>query len=345
MCQAATNWYSRADGAYDAAATWSHVSHAGTAAASAPCSCTPCSVNGTNYLEISHALTINCNLSYSGNPTVVVQSGGSLSVTGNASISGSVVFQIDAGATVNVTGNFSVSGGGGAVTVNGTLNISGNLSISGSYPVCGTGNINIAGSLSGSGNICGTITLPVTWLSLNAKYKKRFVDIDWETASEINNDYFTAERSDNGTSFSMVAVVNGSGNSTIIKAYSCTDEYPKNGINYYRIKQTDYDGNYDYSDIVAVYVSINDKNVSVAPKLVTDHFVNISFFGMQNDLADIFLYNLKGSVIQHSRTLVSSNSEKFYYPISPDISNSVYFISIVSGAFFDTEKIVIRSPE
>ncbi len=266
-----------------------------------------------------------------------------MTVTGNAGISGSVTFQIDAGATVNVTGNFSVSGASASVTINGTLNISGNLSIGSSSTICGTGNVNIAGST--SGNICGTITLPVTWLDLYAKCKKGFVDIDWETASEINNDYFTVERSVDGTFFSVVSTVAGSGNSTVIKSYSCIDEFPKNGINYYRVKQTDYDGKCNYSDVVAVYVSKYEKGISVVPKLITDHQVNIFFFGMENEEADIFLYNINGKVIQHSKKFISSNLEKFYYSVSPGISDNVYFISISCGDFLNTEKIVIRSVE
>jgi len=94
--------------------------------------------------------------------------------------------------------------------------------------------------------------LPVELLLFNAEAKEKHVDLIWTTASEINNSHFIIERSKNTIQTEEVARVNGSGNSTTIKNYSSKDENPMEGISYYRLKQVDYNGDFSYSDWVAV---------------------------------------------------------------------------------------------
>lgn len=85
--------------------------------------------------------------------------------------------------------------------------------------------------------------------------------ISWKTASEINNDYFTLESSTNGHDFLSLSVIEGAGTSSDIKEYSYLDEVEKAGIIYYRLKQTDYDGAYAYSDIIQVENRVVSQNV------------------------------------------------------------------------------------
>jgi hypothetical protein len=104
-------------------------------------------------------------------------------------------------------------------------------------------------------------TLPVKLLSFNATLANGKVNCAWETASEINNDYFTLERSKDGNSFEAVGDVKGHGNSNRNIRYSYTDNNPFGGISYYRLKQTDFDGKYTYSPI---------KKVGSTEKLATE---------------------------------------------------------------------------
>ena len=83
-------------------------------------------------------------------------------------------------------------------------------------------------------------------LFFNAKLENNtYVDLTWSTASEINNDYFTIERSQNGVYFQEFDIVEGAGNSTHKINYSLIDRDPFDGISYYRLKQTDYDGKFE----------------------------------------------------------------------------------------------------
>ncbi len=97
--------------------------------------------------------------------------------------------------------------------------------------------------------------LPVTLVNFNAEMRGRQVLLTWETASEINNDLFTVERSSDGFVWEKVLTRKGAGTSNELLFYEETDPFPLQGTAYYRLKQTDFSGNYTYSDIVAVNVN------------------------------------------------------------------------------------------
>lgn len=76
--------------------------------------------------------------------------------------------------------------------------------------------------------------------------------IQWTMIAEINNDFFTVERTTDGITYTELGEVNGAGSSTEVHEYSFEDRNKKQVINYYRIKMTDYDGNVHYSDLISV---------------------------------------------------------------------------------------------
>jgi len=94
--------------------------------------------------------------------------------------------------------------------------------------------------------------LPVELLSFDVACNGSAVDLAWSTASEINNDYFTIEKSIDAYSWDVVASIQGSGNSNDVIHYNYTDNGNEGNSMYYRLKQTDYDGKskYYYHNIV-----------------------------------------------------------------------------------------------
>jgi fibronectin-binding autotransporter adhesin len=103
-------------------------------------------------------------------------------------------------------------------------------------------------------------SLPIQLVEIKAqKHRTGRIDILWTTATEINNDFFTIERSHNGVNFETLTTVAGAGNSNDLLHYSTIDNNPLRGINYYRLKQTDYDGTSTHSKII----SIDGKNISI----------------------------------------------------------------------------------
>lgn len=131
----------------------------------------------------------------------------------------------------------------------------------------------VDGTLSISGETlviisCGG-SLPIELTSFTAKANGRVVNLDWTTATEHNNAYFTIERSQDGLVFEEVVRVDGAGDSQSELRYEATDEKPFSGTSYYRLRQTDNDGSSTTSNVVAVELKGFDLELSIRPSLAT----------------------------------------------------------------------------
>jgi hypothetical protein len=96
--------------------------------------------------------------------------------------------------------------------------------------------------------------LPVTLMGFTAKVQQQRVSLAWATASETNNDHFLVERSLDGKSFGVIGKVTGAGSSAVKMNYAFQDAFAPAGIAYYRLRQVDFDGTSEYSNVVAVRV-------------------------------------------------------------------------------------------
>jgi hypothetical protein len=113
-------------------------------------------------------------------------------------------------------------------------------------------------------------TLPVTLLDFNiTKNQKSSIQLNWKTASEAKNKYFTIERSANANIWEDLIKVNAVGNSITTNTYSAIDNNPLKGINYYRLKQTDADGKFSYSKILSARID-EGTNIELYPNPVTN---------------------------------------------------------------------------
>ncbi len=116
--------------------------------------------------------------------------------------------------------------------------------------------------------------LPVELVHFNAKLlNSRTVNVSWKTVSEINNDYFEVEKSENGTNFYSFAMINGAGNSTSTLNYSTIDSSPYSEVTFYRLKQIDFDGSFNYSEIKSV--SMNGFNSAFIYPNPASNFIQV----------------------------------------------------------------------
>lgn len=100
----------------------------------------------------------------------------------------------------------------------------------------------------------GGTGLPVELTNFGANAKDQKVYLDWATAVEINNELFTVERSQDAVNFVEVTSVPGAGNSSVVNTYSAIDYDPFLGTSFYRLKQTDFNGDFKFSDMLSVTV-------------------------------------------------------------------------------------------
>jgi hypothetical protein len=114
--------------------------------------------------------------------------------------------------------------------------------------------------------------LPVELLSFKAEAMANQVELDWTTASEVNNHFFTIERSVDLITYEEVARVKGAGNSNAVKSYQTFDSKPLNGISYYRLVQTDFDGTRrEYDPQMVQFAGDNNSDLQVYPNPVVDN--------------------------------------------------------------------------
>jgi hypothetical protein len=126
------------------------------------------------------------------------------------------------------------------------------------------------------------ISLPIELLYFKGKNKGDVNHLYWSTASEMNNDYFTIEKSYNGFDFYEIDRFDGSGYSTNQINYEFIDNKIKQSIVYYKLKQTDYDGKFKYSDVISVDNRENNipyilKRVDVLGKEVNSDYNGLIF--------------------------------------------------------------------
>ena len=138
--------------------------------------------------------------------------------------------------------------------------------------------------------------LPVELLGFTATKSENSVVMNWSTATEIDNDYFEIERSSDGNKFETVGTVKGAGNSVVTNFYSFVDLQPMPGVNYYRLKQVDFNGNKMYSPMVAVeFNSTNTNMVTLFPNPAANQVFLTGNFKTESH---IIIYNTLGQVVK-----------------------------------------------
>lgn len=179
-----------------------------------------------------------------------------------------------------------------------------------------------------SSDNCG-IVLPIELMDFSAVKKDAVVLLEWSTASEINNQYFELERSIDGVDFQVIKKIDGAGNSNSILEYSYIDDSPLNGVNYYRLKQTDFDGKFSLSNIRAVRMESGEISIYPNP---TSGLVNIENY---SKLKSISIADVNGKLL---RTFNSSDG-----PIDfSGLMNGIYFLRIETATETISKKLVKR---
>jgi len=180
---------------------------------------------------------------------------------------------------------------------------------------------------------CGT-ALPIELVSFDATLRDDdVVDVYWQTVSERNNDYFTVERSSDGEHWQQVLIEKGAGNSDEVLNYLEYDYSPLAGVSYYRLKQTNFDGAFTYSNMVSIS-NFNDDVVNVNPN------PNNGNFKIQGNLknADLSILNMLGKVVYQYHITDLSKDGGHNIDLT-HLSNGMYMLQINTEDKTISEKI------
>ena len=173
-------------------------------------------------------------------------------------------------------------------------------------------------------------------MSFNAVKNNQQVDCIWATAIEVNNDYFTIERSQDASNFAPIGDVDGAGNSNLVLNYLFTDYNPHSGINYYRLRQTDFDGHSTLSEIKAVDMDVNSE-----VKLLNAYFANdelVFNFNQGVAINKLNLYDVLGRVVyseDYNNGVFAFDKINFPYLLS-----GKYFLELSIGDKLFSKKLI-----
>ena len=174
--------------------------------------------------------------------------------------------------------------------------------------------------------------LPVELLSFTGRLNEHQVDLEWITASEINNDYFNVERLESNDEWISIAEVDGAGNSSTLINYFAIDEHPRKGTGYYRLKQTDFSGEANYSNIINVNYLLDE--IRIYPNPVRD---NLVIDGINLEHKKVYLRNNLGSACEVDQTV---NKHATILNVA-SLADGIYFLTLEDEYERSTYKIVI----
>ncbi len=188
-----------------------------------------------------------------------------------------------------------------------------------------------------------TAGLPIELLSFDASRLKEAVQLDWTTASEINNDYFIVERLNVDNKFVPILELKGAGNSNEENNYRTIDQNPYTGYNYYRLKQVDFDGEFAYSQLRTVYFESTTLVFGIYPNPSNGDGLKGRFKNVKPGRINWTILDETGKVIQKSEFNHISETKN----LQIDLLNGVtlipgsYFIRLTTSDEVFTEKIII----
>lgn len=229
----------------------------------------------------------------------------------------------------------------------GTTFLSGHTQSNGSFVSENT--VNFSSNIVTLGTGDETNALPIELLSFTGQAQSNTVELSWITASEINNDYFEVQRSTDAVNFTTIGKVSGSGTTLLQSDYGFTDNSPYSGINYYRLKQVDYDGESETFNVISVYFSglISNSNaysISVYPNPFYDGDLVLEFNSVEPGTSVyVSVTDISGKTMVKAPLIVPDDQKVNLVPIMIDgLRSGIYIVNVRTTKLFMTQKVIVN---
>jgi len=165
--------------------------------------------------------------------------------------------------------------------------------------------------------------LPISLTHFSATPKANRIELNWATASEQNNDYMAVEKSAEGRRWEELGRVAGAGTTTLPQSYTLSDDKPLPGLNYYRLRQVDYDGRFEYHKTIAVDFNGGlSGGLHLFPSPAKDH-LNVTLPAAAQQDSELWLLDAQGRVLQ--RRVVPQGGAQAVFEVSA-LPEGVYFV-------------------
>ncbi|WP_119844566.1 T9SS type A sorting domain-containing protein [Reichenbachiella sp. MSK19-1] len=291
-----------------------------------------------------------------------------LSVNDTLIIHGDLIFTANSGAAINIgpnnvliiMGNLDLgkNNAGANIEAGGVLVVKGNITASGvNGEFTGDGNVYTDGTTDGVTNNGsqpvaiiedmsddsydsiqkyvendGRDPLPVDLLYFDVVWETQSYSarLKWVTSSETNNSHFVVERSDDGVLFGEIAQIDGQGTINTTHEYEYVDQSPRGDVSYYRLKQVDFDGAYEYFDVKRITTgdAFSKANVVLYPSTVTRGVVQLKS-GSGLDIHSMKVYSISG--VAHGEPRYEQASAKNVRVDLSDLRSGSYILLVTSA--------------
>lgn len=286
-----------------------------------------------------------------------------LFITGDLFLSKDATLNIGSNGVLVIVGNYTsekdlILANGGKIVITGEINIAkdaaidnkGSIYFFDNSPTYGSG-LTYTGSPIGNESTLansdpalynfvqtGNTLLPIVLDYFTAQTTaSNTVLVEWGTVSEKENDFFTLEHSTDGKTFEIVTTVEGAGNSNQKLQYSFEDHKSSVGMNYYRLKQTDYNGDFEYFKIVGVNNSIGSSTASKTTESfkISEAYpnpfrgeINLNFEAEVNSDVEVLIQNARGEIVHKEIVPVTIGENNYQFSNAELLPPGVYYINL-----------------
>lgn len=192
------------------------------------------------------------------------------------------------------------------------------------------------------GSLGGVNPLPVELLSFTGENTENGNLLTWKTASETNNDYFVIEKSANGADWTVCGKVSGSGTVSNPVSYEFLDSKPFYGLNYYRLKQVDYNGKFEYFPAISVN---NEKELQFALEAIypnpTSGAATAHFTATESGQVAVSIMNLQGQTLFMEKSVATAGNNRLNLDLS-QLERGIYLVALQVNGEVAVLKVVKR---
>lgn len=182
------------------------------------------------------------------------------------------------------------------------------------------------------------VVVPVELLSFDAKKENQVAVLEWSTAMESDSDFFTIERSEDGIQFVEIGKVKSTGNSSTKMEYEFVDRAPTAGINYYRLKQNDFNGNSEYLGVRSLNFR-STTQIDVYPNPFSGNDVTLSYQSAKRGELDIMIRNIEGKLIAQLSEAIEIGANNLSLDFR-DLASGIYFVQTINDGNVKSFKLI-----
>ena len=184
--------------------------------------------------------------------------------------------------------------------------------------------------------------LPVELITFTGNQVNNTILMKWKTASELNNKKFEIEESQDGQRFLKIGEMQGNGNTSTQQDYSFEVKKTRTGVSYYRLKQIDFDGQFEYSKVISVNFKGENRNIGeIYPTPSKSGLVNLDYFSQNHDEIRVSLFDLTGKLVVNQILLISRGNNNLSFDFS-DFNAGIYIVKIENEGNLTHRKLIIE---